>query len=89
MFPAEGDHDMAFRTHFLAATAFCLTATLAVQAEIPTPARPVTDPHAIIYPANPSARPVPIDDLAFSRGLLSAAWSADAPPLTPGWRNQP
>ena len=68
---------MALRAYILAATGFGLTVGLAVQAEIPTPARPVTDPHAIVSPANPAARAGPIDDLAFSRGLLSAALSAD------------
>jgi dipeptidyl aminopeptidase/acylaminoacyl peptidase len=53
-----------------------LLATPAV-AEIPTPARPVTDPKAIVSPSDPLAAPVPIDDLIFSRGVLSATWSAD------------
>lgn len=73
----KGERNMTLRAYGLAATAFGLVAGLAAQAEIPTPARPVTDPHAIVSPANPNARAVPIDDLAFSRGLLSAAWSAD------------
>src|SRR3954469_13291430 len=46
-------------------------------AAVPTPARPVTDPHSIVSPADPQAVPVPIDDLVFSRGVLDAAWSAD------------
>jgi dipeptidyl aminopeptidase/acylaminoacyl peptidase len=53
-----------------------LVSTAAV-AEIPTPARPVTDPKSLISPADPQAAPVPIDDLVFSRGALDAAWSAD------------
>lgn len=68
---------MAFRALILSAASFAVAAALAAQAEIPTPARPVTDPHAIVSPANPAARPVPIDDLAFSRGIMSAAWSAN------------
>jgi dipeptidyl aminopeptidase/acylaminoacyl peptidase len=68
---------MQLRAHILAATTCCLAMTLAAQAEVPTPARPVSDPHAILSPANPAAHPVPVEDLAFSRGLLSAAWSAD------------
>lgn len=39
--------------------------------------RAVTDPKAIALPAYPRAKPVPVEDLGFSRGLLSAAWSAD------------
>src|SRR4029078_8724951 len=47
-------------------------------AAIPTPPRPVTDPRSLVSPADPAAAPVPIDDLVFSRGLVDAAWSADA-----------
>lgn len=68
---------MAYRAHFLAFLCLGVTASFAAWAEIPTPPRPVTDPHAIVSPANAAARPVPIDDLAFSRGYLSAAWSAN------------
>jgi dipeptidyl aminopeptidase/acylaminoacyl peptidase len=50
---------------------------VAIQAEVPTPKRPVTDPKAIALPVNAKAKPVPIEDLGFTRGLLSAAWSAD------------
>jgi len=46
-------------------------------AEIPTPARPLTNPKAIVSPSDAQATAVPIDDLVFSRGVLSAAWSAD------------
>jgi dipeptidyl aminopeptidase/acylaminoacyl peptidase len=46
-------------------------------AEIPTPARPVTDPKSLTSPADPQASPVPIDDLVFTRGVLDASWSAD------------
>jgi dipeptidyl aminopeptidase/acylaminoacyl peptidase len=46
-------------------------------AAIPTPDRPVTDPKSLTSPANPHAMPVPIADLAFSRGYQDAAWSAD------------
>jgi dipeptidyl aminopeptidase/acylaminoacyl peptidase len=54
-----------------------LLATSSALAEIPTPARPVTDPKSLVSPADPLAAPVPIDDLVFSRGVLDAAWSAD------------
>ena len=50
---------------------------VAVQAEVPTPTRPVTDPKSIASSPNERAKPVPIEDLGFSRGLASAAWSAD------------
>ena len=53
-----------------------LVSTAAI-AEIPTPARPVTDPKSLTSPADPQASPVPIDDLVFTRGVLDASWSAD------------
>ncbi len=53
-----------------------LVSTAAV-AEIPTPARPVTDPRSLVSPSDPQAAPVPIDDLVFSRGIFDAAWNAD------------
>jgi len=39
--------------------------------------RAVTDPATIVSQKNPDARPVPVEDLFFSRGLTSAAWSPD------------
>jgi len=37
--------------------------------------RRATDPKSISSPASPSARPVPIDDLFYSRRVNSPAWS--------------
>ncbi|MEI9928227.1 MAG: hypothetical protein WDN44_11715 [Sphingomonas sp.] len=37
----------------------------------------MTDPATLVSPADPDARPVPIDDLGFSRGSASSVWSAD------------
>ena len=54
-----------------------LVVSTAVVAEIPTPARPISDPKSLTSPADPQAAPVPIEDLVFSRGVLDAAWSAD------------
>jgi dipeptidyl aminopeptidase/acylaminoacyl peptidase len=54
-----------------------LFAASSAVAEIPTPARPVTDPKSLVSPADPQAAPVPIDDLVFSRGVLDSTWSAD------------
>ena len=59
------------------AVAVLLGASSIVRAEVPTPARPVTDPKAVASTANPAARPVPIDDLGYSRSILASAWSAD------------
>lgn len=54
-----------------------LMTALSGRAQVPSPARAVTDPATVISLGNRAAKPVPIDDLGFSRGLLSAAWSAD------------
>lgn len=48
-----------------------------VGAAVPSPPRPVTDPKTITSPGNPAAAPVPLADLGYTRGILSAAWSAD------------
>ncbi len=39
--------------------------------------RTATDPSTIVSPRNPDARPVPIDDLFFSRSISGASWSPD------------
>ena len=36
-----------------------------------------TDPQSIVSPSNPSARPVAIDDLYFTRSVFGPAWSPD------------
>ena len=54
-----------------------LLLSTAAAAEIPTPARPVSDPRTLASPSDPQAAPVPIGDLVFSRGVYDAAWSAD------------
>ncbi|MEG3088160.1 S9 family peptidase [Sphingomonas sp. PB4P5] len=64
------------RMTFAAGAALLCMASVAY-AEVPTPPRPASDPKAIVSTANPMAKPVPLDDLGYSRGLLSSAWSAD------------
>jgi len=39
--------------------------------------RQITDPHGIQSVSNPSARPLPIDDLYYTRSLGGASWSPD------------
>jgi hypothetical protein len=39
--------------------------------------RQVTDPKSIVSPYNPSARPVPIGDLYFTRAAYWPSWSPD------------
>lgn len=64
--------------HFIG---LALLAAAPVGAQIPTPERPVTDPRALISPSDPDARPVPIEDIMFSRGVLDTAWSPDGKSL--------
>lgn len=40
--------------------------------------RAATDPQSITSTSNPSARPVPIDDLYYTRSLAGATWSPDS-----------
>jgi len=40
-------------------------------------ARQITDPKTITSTSNPNARPIPIDDLYFTRSVSSASWSPD------------
>ena len=65
----------------LIAVVLVLLSATSAGAQVPTPARPVTDPRMIVSPAEAAAKPVPIGDLGYSRGLLSAAWSADGKQL--------
>jgi len=39
--------------------------------------REITDPKTLLSAANPAARPIPIDDLYFTRSVGSASWSPD------------
>lgn len=60
-----------------AALLLAATAATPLAAQIKTPERPVTDPNALVSPTDPDARPVPIDDLGYSRGNLGAVWNGD------------
>jgi dipeptidyl aminopeptidase/acylaminoacyl peptidase len=40
-------------------------------------ARQISDPKSITSASNPNARPIPIDDLYFTRSVSSASWSPD------------
>lgn len=39
--------------------------------------RQATDPKTIVSPSSPDARPVPVDDLYYSRRVSGPAWSPD------------
>ena len=66
-------------SRYALATLSCASAF--AQAQVASPPRAVTDPASIVPAPNPTAKPVPLDDLGYSRGLLGAAWSADGKQL--------
>ena len=39
--------------------------------------RPLTDPKSVVSASNSTARPVPVDDLYYTRSVFGAAWSPD------------
>jgi dipeptidyl aminopeptidase/acylaminoacyl peptidase len=39
--------------------------------------RPLTDPKSVVSASNSAARPVPVDDLYYTRSVFDAAWSPD------------
>jgi dipeptidyl aminopeptidase/acylaminoacyl peptidase len=39
--------------------------------------RPLTDPRSVVSASNSAARPVPVDDLYYTRSVFGAAWSPD------------
>jgi len=53
-----------------------LCGALAAQSSSPEN-RPITDPKATSSMSNPAARPVPIDDLYYTRAVYDPAWSPD------------
>jgi dipeptidyl aminopeptidase/acylaminoacyl peptidase len=53
-----------------------LCASLFAQSSGPD-ARQITDPKMLTSASNPAARPIPIDDLYFTRSVSSASWSPD------------
>jgi len=54
----------------------CVSVCLSAQSSGPDDRR-ITDPLSIMSASNPEARPLPIDDLYFTRSVGSAAWSPD------------
>ena len=62
----------------LALAVFVLILCLPSLAQSSGPAsRRLTDPKSVSSAANPNARPIPVDDLYFTRGLYGASWSPD------------
>lgn len=62
---------------YAAASAIALLIAAPVAAQVASPARPVSDPAALESPAHDDARPIPVEDLSYSRILGSSAWSHD------------
>lgn len=58
-------------------TIILLATAAPVFAQVATPDRPLTDPQSLASPANPQARPVPLDDIGVTRSLYDAVWSTD------------
>ncbi len=56
--------------------AISLCGVLAAQSSSPQN-RPITDPKTLISMSSPTARPVPIDDLYYTRAVHDPAWSPD------------
>ncbi len=54
-----------------------LVPSTALAAALPTPTRSITSPSALSSPSNPLARPVPLEDLVYTRNIGSVAWSPD------------
>ncbi len=61
---------------FPAVLAILLCFPLPAQTSGPS-SRQLTDPKSVASAPNASARPIPIDDLYFTRGLYGASWSPD------------
>ena len=61
---------------FLVVSLFFSLSFVAAQSSDPD-ARQITDPKTISSPANAAARPIPIDDLYYTRSVSSASWSPD------------
>jgi dipeptidyl aminopeptidase/acylaminoacyl peptidase len=67
---------MKFFYAFLLALTLLLPSFMTAQSPDPD-ARQITDPKTIASPVNTDARPIPIDDLYYTRSVSSASWSPD------------
>ncbi|HEY6181955.1 MAG TPA: S9 family peptidase [Terriglobales bacterium] len=62
---------------FLTAFLFILICSFSVAQQADPDARQITDPATITSPSDPAARPIPIEDLFFTRSVSGASWSPD------------
>jgi dipeptidyl aminopeptidase/acylaminoacyl peptidase len=65
------------RSHVWLVAFFLVVSVTSVALSGPGDRQP-TDPQSVTSPANPDARPVPIDDLYYSRRVSFAVWSPDS-----------
>src|SRR2546427_353755 len=64
------------RTVYLSLLLFFVSSSTLAQASGPD-ARQISDPKSVVSASNPVARPIPFDDLYFTRSVSSASWSPD------------
>src|SRR5258705_5171922 len=64
----------SLRTTFISVLVLSLSAACFAQSSGPD-TRQITDPKSLSSDSNPAARPLPIDDLYFTRSVSSASWS--------------
>jgi dipeptidyl aminopeptidase/acylaminoacyl peptidase len=63
--------------HLCSCFLLCCTRVCSVAQSLGPDARSITDAKAMVSASNPHARPIPIDDLYFTRSVTSASWSPD------------
>jgi dipeptidyl aminopeptidase/acylaminoacyl peptidase len=61
--------------HLCSCFLLCCTRVCSVAQSLGPDARSITDAKAMVSASNPHARPIPIDDLYFTRSVASASWS--------------
>ncbi|MFD1786921.1 prolyl oligopeptidase family serine peptidase [Sphingomonas floccifaciens] len=58
-------------------TTAALIMSVPLHAQVKTPDRPATNPKSLVSPANPAAKPIPIEALATTPSISGATWTAD------------
>jgi len=66
---------MKSRRNICSSLLLCFICVCSVAQSSGPDARPITDAKTIVSASNPNARPIPIDDLYFTRSVSSASWS--------------
>jgi dipeptidyl aminopeptidase/acylaminoacyl peptidase len=68
---------MCIRRLFAVVVLICCSACSSWSASTGPDDRPITDPKSVISAPNSAARPAPIDDLYYTRGVFAPDWSPD------------